>query len=153
MTGYDAGRDAALGIFWHHSPQAAQHAEGPLAGLTLAVKDNLDVAGMPTTAGFAAYAGRIAAQDAPAVAGLRRAGVVILGKVAMHEGALGATTDVPRLCQSRASATTRCATASRRAGLPAGRGRRSRRASPISPSAPTRWAPSASRPPIAGWSG
>ena len=100
MSGYDAARDATLGIFWHHAPQPAQPAEGPLAGLTLAVKDNLDVAGMPTTAGFAAYAGRIAAQDAPAVAGLRRAGVVILGKVAMHEGALGATTDVPRLCHN-----------------------------------------------------
>ncbi len=100
MSGYDAARDAELGIFWHHAPQPAQPAEGPLAGLTLAVKDNLDVAGMPTTAGFAGYAGRIAKQDAPAVAGLRRVGVVILGKVAMHEGALGATTDVPRLCHN-----------------------------------------------------
>ena len=90
----------ALGIFWHHAPQAATPAEGPLAGLTLAVKDNVDVAGMPTTAGFPAERGWIAAQDAPCVAGLRRAGVVILGKVAMHEGALGATTDVPRLCHN-----------------------------------------------------
>jgi aspartyl-tRNA(Asn)/glutamyl-tRNA(Gln) amidotransferase subunit A len=55
---------------------------------------------MPTTAGFAGYAGRIATQDAPCVAGLRAAGVTILGKVAMHEGALGATTDVPRLCHN-----------------------------------------------------
>jgi aspartyl-tRNA(Asn)/glutamyl-tRNA(Gln) amidotransferase subunit A len=100
MSGYDAARDAALGIFWHHAPQPAQPAAGPLAGLALAVKDNVDVAGMPTTAGFAAYAGRIAQQDAPAVAALRRAGVVVLGKVAMHEGALGATTDVPRLCHN-----------------------------------------------------
>jgi aspartyl-tRNA(Asn)/glutamyl-tRNA(Gln) amidotransferase subunit A len=100
MHGYDAARDAALGIFWHYVPQPATPASGPLAGLTLAVKDNVDVAGMPTTAGFAGYAGRIARQDAPAVAALRRAGVVILGKVAMHEGALGATTDVPRLCHN-----------------------------------------------------
>jgi aspartyl-tRNA(Asn)/glutamyl-tRNA(Gln) amidotransferase subunit A len=34
------------------------------------------------------------------VAGLRRAGALILGKVAMHEGALGATTDVPRPCHN-----------------------------------------------------
>lgn len=100
MAGYDAARDAALGIFWHHAPQPAAPATGPLASLALAVKDNVDVAGMPTTAGFAGHAGRIAQQDAPAVAGLRRAGVVILGKVAMHEGALGATTDVPRLCHN-----------------------------------------------------
>ncbi len=86
------------GVFWHHAPQAA--GAGPLAGLTLAGKDNVDVAGMPTTAGFAGHAGRIATEDAPCVAALRAAGVAILGKVAMHEGALGATTDVPRLCHN-----------------------------------------------------
>ncbi|HEV7263875.1 MAG TPA: amidase [Falsiroseomonas sp.] len=87
-----------LGIFWHHAPQPG--GAGPLAGMALAVKDNVDVAGMPTTAGFAAHAGRIAAADAPCVARLRAAGCAILGKVAMHEGALGATTDVPRLCHN-----------------------------------------------------
>lgn len=86
------------GIFWHRAPQPPR--SGPLSGLTLAVKDNVDVAGMPTTAGFAGYAGRMATQDAPCVAGLRAAGAEILGKVAMHEGALGATTDVPRLCHN-----------------------------------------------------
>lgn len=90
--------DAALGVFWHLDPQPG--GQGPLAGVTLAVKDNVDVAGMPTTAGFAGHAGRIAAGDAPCVARLRAAGCVILGKVAMHEGALGATTDVPRLCHN-----------------------------------------------------
>jgi aspartyl-tRNA(Asn)/glutamyl-tRNA(Gln) amidotransferase subunit A len=91
-------RDKALGIFWHLAPQPG--GQGPLAGVTLAVKDNVDVAGMPTTAGFAARAGRVAAADAPCVARLRAAGCAILGKVAMHEGALGATTDVPRLCHN-----------------------------------------------------
>jgi len=93
-----ARRDATLGIFWHLAPQAAE--DGPLAGLSLAVKDNVDVRDMPTTAGLAAFAGRIATRDAPCVAGLRRAGAAILGKVAMHEGALGATTDAPRLCHN-----------------------------------------------------
>lgn len=93
-----AARDAALGVFWHLAPQPGS--AGPLGGLTLAVKDNVDVAGMPTTAGLAALAGRIAAQDAPCVAGLRAAGAAILGKVAMHEGALGATTDTPRPCHN-----------------------------------------------------
>ncbi|WP_372620743.1 amidase [Falsiroseomonas sp.] len=87
-----------LGVFWHLAPQPG--GEGPLGGMTLAVKDNVDVAGMPTTAGFAGYAGRVAAADAPCVARLRKAGCAILGKVAMHEGALGATTDVPRLCHN-----------------------------------------------------
>jgi aspartyl-tRNA(Asn)/glutamyl-tRNA(Gln) amidotransferase subunit A len=94
-----AARDARLGIVWHLAPQPPT-GSGPLSGLTLAVKDNVDVAGMPTTVGIAAYANRIATQDAPCVAGLRRAGATILGKVAMHEGALGATTDAPRLCHN-----------------------------------------------------
>jgi aspartyl-tRNA(Asn)/glutamyl-tRNA(Gln) amidotransferase subunit A len=89
-----------LGIFWHHAPQPAQASDGPLAGLDLAVKDNIDVAFMPTTAGIAAYASRIPSSDAPVVARLRAAGMRILGKVAMHEGALGATTDTPRLCHN-----------------------------------------------------
>jgi aspartyl-tRNA(Asn)/glutamyl-tRNA(Gln) amidotransferase subunit A len=91
------------GIFWHYSPSPAQAGEGRgggIEGTTLAIKDNIHVAGMPTTAGFAAHSARIAKHDAPCVAALRKAGTRILGKVAMHEGALGATTDVPRLCHN-----------------------------------------------------
>ena len=68
---------------------------GPLHGVPVAVKDNIDVAGLPTTDGTRFYAGRIAARDAGTVARLRRAGAVVLGKLNMHEGALGATTDNP----------------------------------------------------------
>ncbi|WP_226660784.1 amidase [Microbulbifer aggregans] len=67
-----------------------------LDGLTCAVKDNIDVAGMPTANGLG-YRGTapIAAQDAPVVARLRAAGVIVLGKLNMHEIALGATNDNP----------------------------------------------------------
>jgi Asp-tRNA(Asn)/Glu-tRNA(Gln) amidotransferase A subunit family amidase len=68
---------------------------GPLDGLTLAVKDNIDVAGLPTTAGMATRRGRVAAQDAFVVQRLRAAGMVVLGKLNMHEAALGATNDNP----------------------------------------------------------
>lgn len=68
---------------------------GPLDGLTLAVKDNLDVAGLPTTAGMATRRGRLAREDAFAVQRLRAAGMVVLGKLNMHEAALGATNDNP----------------------------------------------------------
>lgn len=88
------------GAFWYRDPDPASPREGPLRGLTLGVKDNTDVAGMPTTAGLAAFAGRMATADAPCVAGLRAAGAIILGKTAMHEGAFGATTDTPRLCHN-----------------------------------------------------
>ena len=65
------------------------HAIGRLDGLAVAIKDNLDVAGLPTTAGLPGRRGRIARADATAVARLRAAGAVILGKTNLDEGALG----------------------------------------------------------------
>jgi len=65
---------------------------GPLDGIAVAVKDNIDVARAPTTAGIAAYRDRVASADAFVVQRLRDAGAVILGKLNMHEAALGATT-------------------------------------------------------------
>jgi aspartyl-tRNA(Asn)/glutamyl-tRNA(Gln) amidotransferase subunit A len=67
----------------------------PLEGIPVAVKDNIAAAGLPLTDGIAAFRDRIAAADAGAVARLRAAGAVILGKTNLHEGALGATTDNP----------------------------------------------------------
>lgn len=60
----------------------------PLAGLVAVVKDNIDVAGLPTTAGAPSYAYRPAA-DAPAVARLRAAGAVVLGKTNLDQFATG----------------------------------------------------------------
>ena len=67
-----------------------------LDGLAIAVKDNIDVAGMPTTAGMDTRRGLPpAATDSVAVARLRAAGAVIVGKLNMHEAALGADNDNP----------------------------------------------------------
>jgi aspartyl-tRNA(Asn)/glutamyl-tRNA(Gln) amidotransferase subunit A len=55
-------------------------ARGPLRGVPLGVKDIFDVSGLPTAAGFAPFADRTAAEDCTAVARLRAAGAVILGK-------------------------------------------------------------------------
>ncbi|MEU4499211.1 allophanate hydrolase [Streptomyces sp. NPDC023998] len=60
----------------------------PLAGRTLAVKGNIDVHGIPTTAGCPSYAYDPTA-DAPAVARLRAAGAVVLGSTNMDQFATG----------------------------------------------------------------
>ena len=64
-----------------------------LDGIPVAIKDNLDVAGLPTSNGIAKL--RNAQTDAQVVAQLRRLGAVIVGKVNMHEAALGTITDNP----------------------------------------------------------
>jgi Asp-tRNA(Asn)/Glu-tRNA(Gln) amidotransferase A subunit family amidase len=58
---------------------------GPLHGIPVAVKDNLDVAAMPATYGSPIYAGHIPKADASCVAMLRAAGAVIIGKTATVE--------------------------------------------------------------------
>jgi Asp-tRNA(Asn)/Glu-tRNA(Gln) amidotransferase A subunit family amidase len=78
---------------------AAQRAErkrrlSPLDGIPVAVKDNIDVAGVPTTNGFGG-AHHVVDADAEVIRRLRGAGVVVLGKLNMHEGALGAVNDNP----------------------------------------------------------
>ncbi|MFC1407859.1 allophanate hydrolase [Streptacidiphilus sp. N1-12] len=60
----------------------------PLAGTVLAVKGNIDVAGLPTTAACPGYA-YLPAQDAPAVARLRAAGTVVLGSTNLDQFATG----------------------------------------------------------------
>lgn len=58
---------------------------GPLHGIPFMVKDNIDVQGLPTTAGSAALRGAIAANDAEAVRRLRSAGALLLGKTNLSE--------------------------------------------------------------------
>ena len=60
----------------------------PLWGVPVAVKDNIDVAGMPTTAACPDYA-YLPAEDSPAVARLLRAGAVIMGKTNLDQFATG----------------------------------------------------------------
>ncbi len=69
---------------------------GPLHGVPLAVKDVIDVAGAPTTAGSKVLVGNVAARDAVCVERLRRAGAIVLGKLNTHEFAFGASTTSPQ---------------------------------------------------------
>jgi allophanate hydrolase len=62
--------------------------ELPLAGTVFAVKGNIDVAGLPTTAGCPSYA-YLPDRDAPAVARLRAAGAIVLGTTNLDQFATG----------------------------------------------------------------
>ncbi|OGA72015.1 MAG: hypothetical protein A3G81_32075 [Betaproteobacteria bacterium RIFCSPLOWO2_12_FULL_65_14] len=70
-------------------------ASGVLDGMRIAVKDNIDVAGLPCAAGIGALRARRPAADAPCVARLRAQGALIIGKTNMDEAALGALGDNP----------------------------------------------------------
>lgn len=63
-------------------------AELPLYGVPVAVKDNIDVAGMPTTAACPAFA-YAPKRDATAVANLRAAGAIVIGKTNLDQFATG----------------------------------------------------------------
>lgn len=68
---------------------------GPLHGLAIAVKDNIDVAGMPTRAGSGVYSRMAAAtRDAEVVSLLRQAGAIVVAKTHLHELGYGSVGDV-----------------------------------------------------------
>ncbi len=73
---------------------AAGRSRGPLHGIPIGLKDNIDTAGIRTTAASAVYADRVPTEDAPVVTKLREAGAVFLGKLNMHEFAYGGTSAV-----------------------------------------------------------
>jgi amidase len=58
---------------------------GPLAGVPITIKENIDVAGQPTTAGVVAFRDQVASVDAPAVAQLRAAGAIPLARTNMPD--------------------------------------------------------------------
>jgi Asp-tRNA(Asn)/Glu-tRNA(Gln) amidotransferase A subunit family amidase len=70
-------------------------ADGPLAGVPIAVKDLMAVSGLPLTGGSRTLPGEISGQDAPVVARLRAAGAIVLGTANLHELAYGITSTNP----------------------------------------------------------
>src|ERR1035441_675964 len=62
---------------------------GPLHGIPITLKDNIDTAGTRTTAASEVFDDRIPDEDAEVVRRLKEAGAVILGKANMHEFAAG----------------------------------------------------------------
>jgi len=89
-----AKRDGALAAWAHVNAEASlaqareldrQSPRGPLHGIPVGIKDIIDTADMPTEYGSPIYRGHQPRADAAAVALLRRAGCVILGKTATAE--------------------------------------------------------------------
>lgn len=78
---YGLGATAALDPAWRER----RTVDGPLADITVLVKDSIDVAGLPTTGGSRALVESIPARDADAIASLRAAGAGILGKTHLQE--------------------------------------------------------------------
>jgi Asp-tRNA(Asn)/Glu-tRNA(Gln) amidotransferase A subunit family amidase len=65
---------------------------GPMHGIPVLLKDNFETRDMPTTGGSLALSGAVPKGDAFQVKKLRQAGAIVLGKVNLHELALGLTT-------------------------------------------------------------
>ena len=64
---------------------------GPLHGIPIALKDNIDTAGVRTSAASAVFADRVPTEDAEVTRRLKAAGAIIIGKVNLHEFAMGGT--------------------------------------------------------------
>lgn len=85
----------------HEDEIAKGHWRGPLHGIPIALKDNIDTAGVLTTGGSALYAERVPARDSEVARRLKDAGAVLLGKVNMHEFAYGDTTGISHFGPTR----------------------------------------------------
>jgi len=77
------------------------HFKGPLHGLPIAIKDNLDTKNIRTTGGSKILESWKPQIDANVVQKLKKAGAVILGKTNMHEFAYGITTNNPHYGPTR----------------------------------------------------
>ena len=101
-----AEKDGAIGAYLERGEEVARAAArdvdlkvakgedpGPLAGVPVSIKDVMHVAGLPTTCGSQILKGFRPPYEATAVARLRAAGAVILGKLNMDEFAMGSSNE------------------------------------------------------------
>lgn len=94
--------NAVVRVLANEARQAADEADaqqrsgttlGPLHGVPFTVKENIDVAGTPTTSGIAVLAEAIASSDAPVVERLRAAGAIPIGRTNLPDLGLRVTTE------------------------------------------------------------
>jgi aspartyl-tRNA(Asn)/glutamyl-tRNA(Gln) amidotransferase subunit A len=74
--------------------QKAGKFRGPLHGIPIGLKDNIDTAGTRTTAASPMFKDRVPTEDAEIVVRLKKSGAIIMGKLNLHEFALGCTGDI-----------------------------------------------------------
>ncbi len=67
---------------------------GPLHGIPIALKDNIDTAGIRTTGASELFKDRVPTEDAEVARRLKNAGAILLGKTNLHEFAYGTTSAV-----------------------------------------------------------
>ena len=100
---YDRGLNAFITVTADYALEAARKADaeraagrvrGPLHGIPIALKDNIDTKGIRTTAASALFADRVPGEDAEVWRRLQVAGAVLLGKANLHEFAAGGTSAV-----------------------------------------------------------
>ena len=86
-------RETALAAAKEADNKRAAGAKGDLLGVPLAIKDLLNVKGQPCTCSSKILEGYIAPYDATAIAKLREAGAILLGRANMDEFAMGSSTE------------------------------------------------------------
>src|SRR5438128_4352447 len=67
---------------------------GPLHGIPIALKDNMDTAGVRTTAASELFKDRVPSEDAEVARRLKGAGAILLGKTNLHEFAYGGSSSI-----------------------------------------------------------
>lgn len=75
--------------------RAAGERPGPLHGVPICVKDNIETADLPTTGGTPALQGHHPKRNAPVATSLLKAGAILFGKTGMHELAFGVSNNNP----------------------------------------------------------
>src|SRR5579872_2418715 len=90
---YDALLHAVLAVNPHALDEAARldrerargHVRGPLHGIPIALKDNIQTTNIPTTGGALAFAGYVPPYEATLVTNLREAGAIVIAKTVLTE--------------------------------------------------------------------
>jgi aspartyl-tRNA(Asn)/glutamyl-tRNA(Gln) amidotransferase subunit A len=88
------GKEALAQAAVLDAEQKAGRFRGPLHGIPIGLKDNIDTAGTRTTAASPMFKDRVPTEDAAIVVKLKQSGAIIMGKLNLHEFALGCTGDI-----------------------------------------------------------